>query len=128
ELWLHFSQPGAWRCLEGVGETLTALERRGLVLGVASNFDSRLRSVVAGLPELCPLRQFVISSEVGWGKPAAPFFRAVIGTAGAPPEHILFVGDDPVNDDEGARAAGLKVVLLDPCGNLRTSLAGVLSP
>src|SRR5436190_12472008 len=45
ELWLHFSRPDAWRCLAGVGPTLAALEARGLVLGVASNFDGRLRGV-----------------------------------------------------------------------------------
>src|SRR5438128_401117 len=38
ELWSHFASPGAWRCLEGVAETLAELARRELHLGMASNF------------------------------------------------------------------------------------------
>src|SRR5262245_32971097 len=44
ELWDHFARPTAWRCEPGAAEVLAAGERLGLVLGVASNFDGRLRS------------------------------------------------------------------------------------
>jgi putative hydrolase of the HAD superfamily len=83
---------------------------------LASNYDRRLRSVAAGLPELRPLGHLVISSEVGWRKPAREFFDAVARAAGVPAGQVLFVGDDPVNDGEGARAAGLQALLIDPRG------------
>src|SRR5207237_9740224 len=85
-------------------------------LGMASNFDGRLRSVVGGLMELRPVRSFVISSEVGWRKPAARFFERVVCEARVEAEELLFVGDDPFNDAEGARAAGLAVALLGGVG------------
>src|SRR5262249_58881218 len=98
------------------GAVLEELRRRGLVVGVASNFDSRLRRVAAGLPELAPVDRFVISSEVGWRKPARQFFDAVVREAGCAPGEVLLVGDDTTNDYEGASAAGLRALLLDPTG------------
>lgn len=116
ELFEHFSRPQAWVCAPDAGTTLAELARRGYRLGMASNYDRRLRSVVAGLPELRPLEHLVISSEVGWRKPAPEFFAAVVRQAGVPAGEILFVGDDPVNDEKGARGSGLRTLLLDPLG------------
>jgi putative hydrolase of the HAD superfamily len=114
ELHRQFARPSAWRVTDGAEAVLEELRRRGLVAGVASNFDGRLRSVTAGLPELAPVERFVISSEVGWRKPARQFFEAVVREAGCAPGEVLLVGDDAVNDYEGASAAGLRALLLDP--------------
>ncbi len=114
ELFEHFSRPQAWRCDPDAAATIAELANQGYVLGMASNYDRRLRSVAAGLAELEPLRHLVISSEVGWRKPAAEFFRAVCQAVAVPAGNVLYVGDDPVNDYEGARAAGLQAVLLEP--------------
>ena len=38
-------------CEAEVGTVLETLDHRGYTLGLASNYDHRLRSVVAGLPE-----------------------------------------------------------------------------
>lgn len=111
-LWQHFARPEAWHCLEGADPVLAELERRGYTLGMASNFDSRLRSVAGGLMELRPVRSLIISSESGWRKPAAQFFERVVNAARVSAEEVLFVGDDPLNDGEGSRAAGMGVALL----------------
>ena len=116
ELFAHFAQPDAWRCLPEAGPVLRELARRGYQLGLASNYDSRLRRVAAGRPELEAVRHLVISSEVGWRKPAGEFFAAVCRDAGLPAEQVALVGDDRVNDYEGARAAGLRPVFFDPGG------------
>lgn len=115
-LFEHFSRPDAWRCEPDAAPTFQELDRRGILLGLASNYDGRLRSVVAGTPELRPLTHLVISSEVGWRKPAPEFFAAVCRKVGRPAKRILFVGDDPANDYGGARAAGLHALLFDPAG------------
>jgi putative hydrolase of the HAD superfamily len=114
ELFEHFGRPQAWRCGPEVAATINSLAGQGYVLGLASNYDRRLRSVVADLPDLEPLQRLIISSEVGWRKPAAQFFSALCQTIGLPAETILYVGDDPFNDYEGARAVGLRAVLFDP--------------
>ena len=118
ELYLHFSQPTAWSVPPVAAELLAELQRRGFVLGLASNYDSRLASVVAGNLSLAPVRdRLVISSLVGVRKPGLGFFTAgVLPTMGVPAAQILFVGDDHENDYLGATAAGLRAVLLDPKG------------
>ncbi len=82
------------------------------MLGIASNFDSRLESVCSGLAPLagCPL---FISSRLGHRKPAPAFFRAVEARLRLKPDELLLVGDDPANDYQGALAAGWRAILVD---------------
>lgn len=114
ELYQHFAKPKAWRCAPQADRILEDLAQQGLQLGLASNYDRRLHAVLAGLSELRRLKHIVISSEVGWRKPALPFFEIVCAHVGLPPGQVLFVGDDPINDYEGARTAGLGALLVDP--------------
>lgn len=116
ELWNHFRQPANWKLTPDTGRVFTALRERGLKLAVASNFDSRLRSVLAGFVENQQLDDVVISSEVGWRKPAPQFFAAVCQRLACDPSHILFVGDSRENDYDGAIAAGMSALLLDAAG------------
>ncbi len=114
DLYAHFARPEAWRVDPEAGPTLKALAAHGYRLGLASNFDSRLRGIADALPELEPIRHLVISSEVGWRKPAPAFFRALCHQVELKPEEVLFVGDDMVNDYQGAMAEKLVPVLFDP--------------
>jgi putative hydrolase of the HAD superfamily len=114
ELFAHFARPEAWRCSMDAATTLETLARKGYQLAMASNYDRRLRCVTEGLPALRPIKHLVISSEVGWRKPSPRFFTAVSRTIGCQAEHTLHVGDDPANDYEGARAAGMRACLLAP--------------
>jgi putative hydrolase of the HAD superfamily len=122
ELYEHFAQPGAWSCDAAVARVLGDLTRRGLQLGLASNYDQRLRRVLGGLQPLAGIDNVIVSSEIGWRKPAREFFAAVCRQASLPCEQILYVGDDFDNDYAGATAAGLKAVLVapDPQGDVRT--------
>lgn len=113
ELFDHFSRPESWRLEEEAATTLAELHRRGYVLALASNYDRRLRQVMAGMPALQVVRHLVISSEVGWRKPAGEFFSALRQTLGYPARQVLLVGDDRVNDYEGGQTAGLQVILLN---------------
>jgi len=112
-LFAHFATPAAWKLAADAAEVLETLHQRGLILGMASNFDARLHGVVAGHPPLAMLSHVVVSSLVGWRKPAPAFFAAVSEIAKLPPDAILFVGDDIGNDYHGASAAGMRAVLLD---------------
>jgi putative hydrolase of the HAD superfamily len=114
QLFDHFSNPAAWRCDPDATDILQQLAERAYTLGLASNYDRRLRRVVAGLPLLRPIHYIAISSEIGWRKPAAEFFASLYLMTGLAPQKILFVGDDMANDYEGARAAGCQAVIFDP--------------
>ena len=122
ELFEHFSRAEAWRLDAEVPALLDQLAARGYALGLASNYDGRLRRVLAGLPMLRLITHQVISSEIGWRKPAVGFFAALGYAVALPLSQILYVGDAWANDYEGARAAGLFALLLDPRGR---SPAGV---
>jgi putative hydrolase of the HAD superfamily len=113
----HFAKPEAWRVAPDAEAVLAALRARGLLLGLGSNYDDRLWSVLAGFPELAPVRDRVlISSVVGMRKPGAGFFREAARAALCAVSEVLFVGDDLGNDYAGATAAGMPAVLLDPGG------------
>jgi putative hydrolase of the HAD superfamily len=116
ELFEHFAQPQHWRVDAGATSVIGILVEQGLTMALASNFDRRLHAVGRGLIPLSTIRHIVVSSEVGWRKPARQFFDAVCQSVGEPAEKILFLGDDLVNDYEGARAAGIRAVLFDPRG------------
>jgi putative hydrolase of the HAD superfamily len=114
ELWDHFSRAESWRCFPDVAPALKILRTMGISLCVGSNFDRRLRGVVQGLPELDSwVDSLVISSEVGFRKPHASFFRAACNHLGLPPGRVLCVGDDLENGVRGAIRAGLSGLLLD---------------
>lgn len=114
ELFAHFARPAAWRLDEDAPAVLAYLRAADVTVGLATNFDRRLGGVIADFPELAGLGPIVLSADVGWRKPAPEFFTALVDRAGLPPGRILLAGDDLVNDYEGARAAGLRAVLLDP--------------
>jgi putative hydrolase of the HAD superfamily len=116
ELYRHFSLPASWRVEPETAETLQRLHDQGFVLGLASNYDHRLRDVVRGIPALVGITHIVISSEVGWRKPNGNFFAALCRRVLLPPERVLLVGDDLANDFRGAQEAGLRAVLFDPQG------------
>ena len=112
DLFEHFAQPSAWVCFDDVAATLRLLSERGFRLAIASNFDRRLHSVCDGLTALSGIECRVISSEVGYRKPASGFFEAVLRLTQARPEHVLMVGDDEANDVIGARQFGLRALHL----------------
>ena len=114
DLFEHFAQPTSWRLHSDAERVLEALQQRGVKLGLGTNFDSRVHRVIAGFPTLAPLQgRVVVSSAVGFRKPAKEFFDEVVRVAGCAANEVLFVGDDLRNDYEGARAAGLAAVLFD---------------
>lgn len=112
DLFDHFGNPEHWKCFDDVAETFRTLQKRGFEIGIGSNFDLRLNSVCDGLPQVAAATHRIISSVAGWRKPAPQFFDAVCQQLQLPAEQILLVGDDLVNDVQGAIAAGMPAVWL----------------
>jgi putative hydrolase of the HAD superfamily len=116
-LYSHFASALSWRCEPGAEALFEDLLARGYHLGLASNFDERLYTLMPGLKPLQYLaKNIVVSFEVGFRKPAPEFFKAMCRRMGLEAEHILHVGDEPENDCAGAMAAGMQAVLFDPRG------------
>ena len=115
-LYDHFGLASNGRCYDDVAATLTGLKTAGLQLVLASNFDERLNTVSAGLEELSGISRVIISSEIGWRKPAPEFFDIVCRQTDCRPEEILFVGDDLLNDIHGAKQVGMATAWIDRKG------------
>ena len=60
---------------------------------------------------------FVVTpAEAGAAKPDPAIFEYALDAAGAAPESIVHVGDDPMRDVAGAAASGLRTVWMNPEG------------
>jgi putative hydrolase of the HAD superfamily len=123
ELYSEFVRPGVWAVYPEAQAVLTCLAGR-FQLGIISNFDGRLRTVLAELG-LAPFFQHVIiSSEVGADKPAPWIFEEALRRAGVRAAEAWHVGDEPECDWEGGARAGLQVFKLQrPQNSLRDFLA-----
>lgn len=119
ELWQHFANARHWRLASNAIDCMEALRRRGYRLGIASNFDGRLREVCRGHQLPIEDRNLFISSELGFAKPQPEFYRAVAACLQCQPKEILLVGDDRENDYDGALAAGWQARLLGDGADLR---------
>jgi putative hydrolase of the HAD superfamily len=92
---------------------LRNLRARGLTLIVVSNWDISLNSVLAS-SGLAPLLDGAISSaEAGSRKPDPGIFATALELAGCEATEALHVGDTEEEDCEGARAAGIRALLID---------------
>ncbi|MCC9607283.1 HAD-IA family hydrolase [Blastopirellula sp. JC732] len=115
-LWNHFAQDDSWSVYE---DALPTLEKLGpsYRIGLASNFDQRLRGIAGHWPCLADAMLFV-SSEVGWAKPSPLFYGLIAQVLQLQPHQILLVGDDARNDYHGATAAGYQALYLTRDGNV----------
>lgn len=108
-----FEDPASWELYPETVETLASLKQRGLELGIVSNFDSRVFTILRGLGLAEFFDTITISSLAQAAKPAARIFHLALDKHAADPEEALHVGDSVRDDVKGATAAGLKAVLLD---------------
>ncbi|MGQ0643871.1 MAG: HAD-IA family hydrolase [Elusimicrobiota bacterium] len=116
ELYDLFASPATWRIYPDVLPTLKTLKKRGLRLGVISNWDSRLFRLCDGLG-VTPYMDFILASAVeGAVKPEKTLFRRALARAGVRPEEALHVGDSYREDYWGARRAGLRALLIARAG------------
>jgi putative hydrolase of the HAD superfamily len=109
---------GVWtRAAPTAGAAVAAVRAAGARAAVISNSDGHVRAILARLGLLAGLDFVIDSSEVGVEKPDPRIFRIALDRAGVRPEEAAYVGDLHSVDVLGARAAGLRAVLVDPGGD-----------
>ena len=96
--------------------TLDELASRGVRCAVVSNWDCSLTEVLAQLGILGRFATVGVSAVVGARKPDPRIFTHVLAMLGLEPDQVIHVGDDVERDIRGARAAGLRAVLIDRSG------------
>jgi len=90
--------------------------RRRHRLAVISNSNGTVREKLRRVGLLPYFELVVDSHEEGIEKPDPRIFRRAMERTGARPERSLYVGDFYHIDVAGARAAGMRALLLDPAG------------
>ncbi len=114
-----FEDPASWRLFPETSGALAQLKARDIELGIISNFDSRLFSVMRGLGIAQAFDTVTISSLAHAAKPAPKIFQLALDKHAVDPEEAAHVGDSIRDDVEGATKAGLHAVLLDRQGTHR---------
>jgi putative hydrolase of the HAD superfamily len=99
-----------------VPEVLSEMRRRGLRLVVVSNANGTLRSHLRKLGLDGQFDCVLDSCEEGVEKPDPRIFHHALDRSGADPATTIHVGDLYEVDVVGARAAGIRAVLLDEGG------------
>ena len=108
EIYARFGRAGAWRVYDDVRPFLELAASRGVCLGLVSNWDERLRGLLAELNLLASFNAVIISHDVGFHKPAREIFHQATKQLGVAPEELMHVGDSDSEDFRGAQLAGLQ--------------------
>ncbi|MEM9380424.1 MAG: HAD-IA family hydrolase [Planctomycetota bacterium] len=111
ELFARFADARTFRVFPDARDLLGRARARGLPIAVVSNWSEALDGLVRdlGLDVDVVLSSAVLRSE----KPEPAIFLAALRAVGADPADALHVGDSLRCDVEGARAVGVRAVLLD---------------
>jgi REG-2-like HAD superfamily hydrolase len=91
-------------------DRLTAL---GVRTAVISNWDYSLHNILKVLGLYDRFDLVVASLEEGFEKPDPRIFLETIQKLGVEPARAAHVGDDPIDDLQGARNVGMRAVLID---------------
>lgn len=109
--------------LPNVREGLDCLKRRGLRLGVVSNFDATLTPTLRahGLDKYF---DFAVSSEdAGAAKPEPAIFHKALDEFGPlSPSDVCHIGDEVENDYFAPRSLGMTAFLVDREGHLSSKV------
>ena len=111
KLYLHYEHPSAWHIAHGAVDAARRLRRSGVRVVLASNWDSRLPTLLRTLALDDEFDAIVFSADIGVEKPSEEFFHAVARAADVPAARCAHVGDAPVADVAGARSAGFGVAV-----------------
>ncbi len=109
-----------WRDVDGrripradVKSTLFELKKRGYTLGIIANTiteteipDWMVEDGVAGC-----FKVVILSSKVRIRKPDPAIYTLAARAIGAKPESCAYIGDNPIRDVEGTRAAGFGMMI-----------------
>jgi HAD superfamily hydrolase (TIGR01549 family) len=111
EMERRWTQSAHFELYDDALAVLETLARNGLKIGLLSNSARDLAEFVAhhGLRADAVLT----SASHGKTKPHRAIFRAMLDLLQVEPDEALMVGDTPYDDIEGARAVGMRALLLD---------------
>lgn len=115
-LYQTFSDPENYDLFDDALPTLEAFGRKGVRLGVISNFESWLRGMLEKLAITEHFDVLAISGDLGWEKPDPRIFKWALEEADVEPQNAMHVGDSPHFDAIPAHELSMHGVLIDRVG------------
>jgi putative hydrolase of the HAD superfamily len=113
EVFRVFAGIRGWELYSETRDSLQRLRKAGFILGIISNFDSRILTVCTDLEIFEYLDSIQISSREGAAKPDPQIFRKALQHHGLLPREAVHVGDSLEDDVKGAVEAGLIPIYLN---------------
>ncbi|HEX3868685.1 MAG TPA: HAD family hydrolase, partial [Gemmatimonadaceae bacterium] len=114
-LWAEHRRFNLWRKLpDGLVAAVGELRARGVPVAVVSNSEGQLQTLFDNLGIGGVFDLVVDSHLVGVEKPDPRIFAPVLARFGVAAPDALHLGDTWATDVVGARAAGMRVALVDP--------------
>lgn len=113
ELYIHFGTGEPWLVYPDVLSSLNKWQEQGIELGVISNFDSRIYSVLQSLELNSYFTSITISTQAGFAKPDPKIFALALAKHHCPPGAAWHIGDSVKEDYQGAKAAGLRGIWIN---------------
>ncbi len=111
-LYNYFATAEPWFVYPDILPALEQWRRTGIQLGIVSNFDSRIYLVLKELKLEEFFLSVTISTETSFAKPDPQIFAIALAKHHCNPENAWHIGDSLKEDYEGAKAAGLRGILL----------------
>lgn len=102
-----------WALFPDVLDSMQRLRERGIRVGILSNASSDLLDLLRELGILAHCDFTVVSAIEGVKKPDRRIFEVALQRSGAVPREAVHVGDMYVEDVVGARAVGVRPLLMD---------------
>ena len=115
QLYTYFATAEPWFIYEDTYLALNTWQQQGVTLGILSNFDSRIYSVLKALELEDYFSSITISTEIRAAKPDLLIFQAALAKHNLEqsPDLAWHIGDSFNEDYEGATAAGLTAFWLN---------------
>lgn len=125
-LWREHRRFNLWRHVpDGLVDGVSALRRAGVPVCVVSNSEGQLQALFDRLGLADAFDLVIDSHHAGVEKPDPRIFAAALSRFAVAPSRALHLGDTFATDVVGARAAGMRVALIDPYGHYRGRYAEV---
>ncbi|MBW4696001.1 MAG: HAD family hydrolase [Lyngbya sp. HA4199-MV5] len=111
-LYAHFATAAPWVVYPDVKPALERWQRMGIPLGLLSNFDSRLYSVLESLALAPFFTSVTLSTQVGAAKPDPKIFSIALQKHDCLPNAAWHIGDSFEEDYQAAKAVGMRGIWL----------------
>jgi putative hydrolase of the HAD superfamily len=118
DLYGHFTTSNAWVPYSDALPVLRRLKDRGLIVGLITNYDTRVYAVLDALGLSAFLHSVTIPALAGAAKPDPAIFEHALRLHELDARSAVYVGDEVRDDYEGAEGVGMTGVLVDREGTL----------